>query len=57
VAAAAVEAGLAAGHSAGVGGFVGIGGSGGGGGGVVAALFEAGNRRWARAGLLFRDEV
>ena len=41
----AAEMGLAAGHNAGISGFVGIGGSGGGGGGVVAALFEAGSRR------------
>jgi len=53
----AAEMGLAAGHNAGISGFVGIGGSGGGGGGVVAALFEAGSRRWARAGLLLRGGV
>ena len=46
--ASAAEAGLATGHSAGVGGFIGIGGS----GGVVAAIFEAKSRRWARVGLL-----
>jgi len=52
VVAAAAEAGLAAGHSAGVGGFVGIGGSGGGGGGECCRGPLRGSRHLARAGLL-----